>query len=70
MTTIRQEIKEYLDHFYIEQSMIGYSLECMDYDIIKIITNRIDSLYPSNPIDTQYKTGYYNAICEVMELLK
>ncbi len=38
--------------------------------ILNLIEKRIDSIYPQNPIDTQYKTGYYNAICNVKELLK
>ena len=39
--------------------------------VIQVIEKRIDKLYPENPIDTQYKTGYYNAIVKVKkELLK
>jgi uncharacterized protein (DUF111 family) len=39
-------------------------------EILREIEKRIHSKFPDNPIDTQYKTGYYNAICDIMGILK
>lgn len=57
MKSLKEEIKRYtpVDNY-------------ADY-ILEIIRNRITQLYPKY-IDSQYNTGYYNAIADIVRLLK
>lgn len=67
-TSLRAEIKNIINHIYYQSDS---GTEIFTQEILKLIEKSIDKLYPENPIDTQYKTGYYNAICKVkQELLK
>jgi hypothetical protein len=66
MKTLREEIRKSIEpnakSFYDEKIIVD--------KVIEIFEKRIDSKIPQNPIDTQYKTGYYNAICDIKEILK
>lgn len=65
-TSVREEIDKLVkSHLYVDDTQ-----EWVTEEILKLIEKSIDTLYPANPIDTEYKTGYYNAICKVKEILK